>query len=214
MLRVVPCASAILALSSVAGCAVGPPLGPSVMALPAQNKDFAQFQQEEAVCQQYAAQRAGVAAPQDVANQSAAGSAAVGTILGAAAGAAVGAAAGNPAAGAAIGAASGLLVGGAAGLSAGPYAAGLVQQRYDIGYVQCMYAYGNNVQGATATAAAPPAAAPGYAYPYPPSYAYPVYAYPTYYPYGAYYPYAPYGGIGTASLAFAFSDGGGHHHHH
>jgi surface antigen len=122
------------------------------MVLPGNNKDWTQFQQEDAACRQYALQFAGVASPQDAANQTTAGSMAVGTILGGAAGAAIGAATGNPAAGAAIGATSGLVMGGAAGLGAAPYASGQIQRRYDMGYIQCMYANGNQVPGMAASA--------------------------------------------------------------
>jgi surface antigen len=142
----------VLLVLCVSGCAVGPPPGPSIAVLPGQNKDWSQFQQDEAACRQYASQYAGLASPQDAANQNTAGSAAVGTLLGGAAGAAIGAATGNPAAGAAIGATSGLVFGGAAGLSAAPYAAGQVQRRYDAGYLQCMYANGNQVPGVAAAA--------------------------------------------------------------
>ncbi len=40
-----------------AGCAIVPPSGPSVVALPPQGKDLTQFQSEDAACRQYAATR-------------------------------------------------------------------------------------------------------------------------------------------------------------
>src|SRR5258708_31071862 len=83
-------------------CAVGPPTGASVMALPAKGKDLAQFQNDDLSCRQYAWNQIGGTAPADAANQSLANSVTLGTVLGAAAGAALGAAAGNPAARAAI----------------------------------------------------------------------------------------------------------------
>jgi hypothetical protein len=205
MVRSMRWIGSVLVSLLLAGCVVAPPAGPSVMALPGTNKSFAQFQQDETACRQYALQQAGFASPQESANASAAASAAVGTIIGGAAGAAIGAATGNAAAGAAIGAASGLFLGGASALTAAPYSAALVQRRYDIGYTQCMYASGNTVQGvATASIGAAPSASvyPGYpAYAYAPAYYYP--PYPAYYPYPAFY---------GASLGFAFSSG--HHHHH
>jgi hypothetical protein len=172
-----------VALVALAGCAVAPPPGPSVMVMPGQGKSFEAFQADDATCRQFAQQQTGIA-PADAANQSLVGSAAVGTVLGAAAGAAIGAAAGNPAAGAAIGAGSGAILGTASGLGAAQYSGASVQQRYDIGYVQCMSAKGESVpQMPTAqTAYAPP---PAYPAPYPYA-AYPYAAYP-YYP--AYYPY-------------------------
>lgn len=166
-----------LALSA---CAVAPPTGPSVMALPAKGKSFEQFQQDDANCQQYASARIGNGSPQQAANESGVTSAVVGTALGAAAGALIGAAAGNPGVGAAIGGGSGLLFGSAVGTS-NAYASGSsLQQRYDMAYIQCMSAKGESVPTA------------GSGHPYPPRYAYRPYPpYPGYYyPYpGYYYPY-------------------------
>ena len=138
-------------------CAVPPPAGPSVMALPGQGKNFEAFQQDDVACRQYAWQQTGGAAPGAAASQSAVGSAVVGTALGAAAGAAIGAASGAAGAGAAIGAGAGLLAGSAVGANNAAATYGGVQQLYDISYTQCMTAQGNSVQ-------APPTYA---AYPYP-----------------------------------------------
>ncbi len=151
---------------ALGACAVAPPAGPSVMALPAKDKSFADFQQDDMTCRQYASVQTGGTSPQQAANDSAATSAVVGTVLGAAAGAAIGAAAGNPAAGAAIGAGSGLFLGGASGLGAAGYSAAALQQRYDMSYVQCMSAKGESVPTAL------DAPTPGYGYAYPPGYAY------------------------------------------
>ena len=78
--------------------------------------------------------------PNQASVSSGVGTAAVGTALGAAAGAAIGGGTG-----AAIGAGSGLAVGGLMGSSSGMSSAEINQQRYDMGYVQCMYAKGNRV---------------------------------------------------------------------
>src|SRR5882672_5275810 len=75
-------------------CAVPPPAGPSVMALPGQGKSFEAFQQDDAACRQYAWQVTGGASPSAAAAQSGVGTAVAGTALGAAAGAAIGAASG------------------------------------------------------------------------------------------------------------------------
>jgi hypothetical protein len=171
------------------GCAVAPPTGPAVVALPGTGKSFEAFQGDDATCRQYAAAQIGNVAPADAAQQSAVGSTAVGTVVGAAAGAVIGAAAGNPATGAAIGAGSGLLVGGATGLSAAQASDMSLQRRYDIGYAQCMTAKGDNVQFPTVV-----------------SYPYPAYAYGPYYPYYPYYP--PF--YGSVGLGFGF---GSHHRH-
>ena len=135
---------AVAGTLALTACVVAPPSGPSVMVLPSQGKSFAQFQQEDATCRQYASQQIGNGSPQEAANQSAAGSAALGTALGAAAGALIGAASGHAGEGAAIGAGSGLLLGGAWGLNASQASGAAMQYRYDVGYQQCMYAHGNS----------------------------------------------------------------------
>jgi hypothetical protein len=152
----------VLALSA---CAVAPPQGPSVMALPPQGKPFEAFQQDDAVCRGFASQQTGGVSAAQAANNSAVGSAVVGTALGAAAGAAIGAAAGGPGVGAAIGAATGLAAGTAVGAGNAQISGGNIQARYDTAYTQCMYSKGNTVQ-------APPGGyAGGYGgyggYPYP-----------------------------------------------
>jgi hypothetical protein len=127
----------------VSGCATVP-TGPSVMVLPGTGKSFEQFQTDDAVCRQWAAQQTGTTA-QKAATGSTVSGAVIGTVVGAAAGAALGAAAGNPAVGAAAGAGVGLLGGTAVGASRADAYGGSVQRRYDQSYIQCMYAKGNQV---------------------------------------------------------------------
>lgn len=185
---------AIVGALALGGCAVAPPTGPDVMALPGKDKSFEAFQADDVSCRQYASAEIGYGSPSEAASRSAIGSATLGTLLGAAAGAAIGAAAGSPAAGAAIGAGSGLVVGGASGLDAAQASSSSLQRRYDIAYIQCMTAKGENVptQASNAT-------------PYPTyAYAYPVYPY--YDPF--YRPYYP-GFYGSAFFGFGF-----HHRHH
>lgn len=179
MYRATASVTPLVAALALSACAVAPPLGPSVMALPAQGKSFEQFQQDDATCQQYASARIDNGSPQQAANQSGVNSAVIGTAVGAAAGALIGVAAGSPAVGAAIGGGSGLLLGSASGVS-NAYASGAaLQNRYDMAYTQCMVAKGENVP----TAYDDPAS-------YPASYAYRVYpVYPGYYYYGYGYPY-------------------------
>lgn len=138
---------ALLALAALAltACAVPPPHGPSVMALPPAGKAFPQFQQEDGTCQQAAAASLGLNSGQAPA-QAAMGSAAIGTALGAAAGGLIGAATGNFGAGAAIGAGTGLIAGSAVGLGAAQNTSLSLQERYDVTYAQCMASYGNSVQ--------------------------------------------------------------------
>jgi hypothetical protein len=141
--RAARAAAAILVLAPLGACAVQPPPGPSVLATPGRNKSFAQFQAEDARCRQYAASANGGVTPGQAANQSAVGSAAIGTVLGAAAGALLGAAAGNPGVGAAAGAGGGLLLGGAVGSDRARASGASFQQRYDMAYIQCTQASGN-----------------------------------------------------------------------
>ncbi len=94
----------------VAGC-VAQPMGPTVNVMPAANKPFAVFQDDQAVCKQFAAQQ--VAGGANQANTQQVGTAVVGTVLGAGLGAAVGGGRG-----AAVGAGEGAIAGTAIG--AGP----------------------------------------------------------------------------------------------
>ena len=173
-------AIALVSALAVGACAVPPPTGPSVMALPAKGKSFEEFQQDDVVCKQYASQQIGYGSPAEAANTSAINSAIVGTAIGAAAGAALGAAAGNPALGAAAGAGGGLLFGSAAGAGAAQASGAALQQRYDMGYVQCMSAKGESVPVSQVTARSYPYYPRPYYYPGYPSYYYPGYYYPPY----------------------------------
>jgi hypothetical protein len=196
-MRPIGYAAAIILSLGLGGCAVAPPTGPDVVALPGKDKTFEAFQADDAACRQYASAQIGNISPADAANQSVVGSSVLGTVLGAAAGAALGAAAGNPAAGAAIGAGSGLVIGGATGLGAAQASGGSLQRRYDVGYIQCMSAKGENVQIPTVAYSAYPM------YPYGP--------YDPYY-YGPYDPYYPsfYGGA-RFGIGLGFRS---HHSHH
>ena len=77
-----PALAALLGGFLLAGCAVRPPTGPTILAVPPEGKDLARFQQEEANCRNYAFDQIGIT-PAQGANQSAAGSAVLGTALGA-----------------------------------------------------------------------------------------------------------------------------------
>jgi outer membrane lipoprotein SlyB len=106
--------------------------------MPGTGKTFEQFNQDDAVCRQYAYNLNSGAA--QASNDKAVESGVVGTLIGAAAGAAIG---GRN--GAAVGAGSGLLVGSAAGANSSQYGSYSAQHRYDISYEQCMYSKGNSV---------------------------------------------------------------------
>lgn len=116
------------------------PTGPSVMVLPGSSKSFEQFRYDDYQCRHYAYEQVGGVTTKEASTTSGAESAAVGTGIGAAAGAALGGGEG-----AAIGAGTGLLAGGLAGASASRSSAYASQYRYDIGYIQCMYAKGHRV---------------------------------------------------------------------
>lgn len=130
----------ILVVLLTLGACVTTPSGPGVMVLPGTGKSFDQFRADDGMCKQYAAGQVGGQTPDAVASDSGVRSAAVGTILGAAAGAAI-----NGGRGAAVGAGSGLALGGLAGTEAAETSSGRLQQRYDFGYQQCMYAQGHRI---------------------------------------------------------------------
>ncbi|HTZ16824.1 MAG TPA: YMGG-like glycine zipper-containing protein [Dissulfurispiraceae bacterium] len=137
--------AAVICLVMAGGCATVP-TGPSVTVFPAPGKSFEQFQEDDAVCRQWAAQQTGTS-PQETLNQNTATGAVAGTVIGGGLGAAIGAAGGHAGTGAAIGAGTGLLFGTLAGSDRGYYYGRSAQRRYDIAYQQCMYAKGNQVPG-------------------------------------------------------------------
>ena len=128
-----------LLMPLVGACAVVP-TGPSRMALPGSTMSFEQFRYDDAVCRQYALEQSGAVTAGQAGQESVARSAVLGTVIGAAAGAAIG---GSQGAG--VGAGTGLLFGSMAGTGAAQASGYSVQQRYDQGYVQCMYAKGHRV---------------------------------------------------------------------
>ena len=134
--------AALAASLLLAGC-VSMPSGPGVMALPGTNKSFDQFRADDMDCRQYASNQVGGDTAERAQADSALKSAAVGTAVGALAGAIVG---GRGSV--ASGAGAGLIVGGVAGAGAGNASGRNVQQRYDYGYVQCMYSRGHRVPAA------------------------------------------------------------------
>ena len=124
----------------LAACAQTP-LGPTVAVMPAPGKPFDVFQADQLLCKQYAEGQ--VAGQAENANMRAVGAAALTTALGAGLGAAIGSASGA----AGIGAGSGALGGAGIGAMQSDRANMTIQQRYDIGFSQCMYSRGNQVPG-------------------------------------------------------------------
>ena len=129
----------LLAVLLTSGC-VSMPSGPGVMVLPGSGKNFDQFRADDMECRQFASSQVGGSTPDSAAENSAIRSAAVGTAIGAAAGAIIGGRGG-----AATGAGTGLIIGGVSGAGAGGSSQRTLQQRYDIGYTQCMYAKGHKI---------------------------------------------------------------------
>lgn len=161
-------AVSVAVLTMVSAC-VQAPMGPTVAVMPGPNKPFAAFNEDQAVCRQFAEQQigGGEQAQNTATNQTLIG-AGVGTLLGAGLGAAIGGGRG-----AAIGAGAGALGGTAVGASEGQRTTMSVQQRYNVAYEQCMYSRGNQVPGYVQPAPQgyapppPPPPPPGY-YPPPP----------------------------------------------
>lgn len=130
----------ILAIGTLflAGCAEMP-TGPSIAVMPAPNKPFDIFAQEDQLCRGWAAHSIGLAG-HDAAAERLLASTVTGTAIGAVAGAVTG---GHRDIG--TGAAIGTAIGATAGVNQGAATAWSAQRRYDIAYQQCMYSKGNLV---------------------------------------------------------------------
>jgi hypothetical protein len=151
---------ATLASLLVLGACTTQPMGPTAAVMPAPGKPFGVFQEDQAICKQFADQQVAGGAQQ--ANNMQVGTAVVGTVLGAGLGAAIGGGRG-----AAIGAGAGALGGTAVGAGPSDRAQYSLQQRYDLAYTQCMFSRGNQVPG-YAPAGPPPSYGPPPGYPPPP----------------------------------------------
>lgn len=130
-------ATVLSTLVLLEACA-SPPMGPRVQVMPAPNKPFEVFQQDQMLCKQYADSQVGGQA--DAANQKAVGEALIGSALGAGLGAALGGGRG-----AAVGAATGGVMGSAMGAGDSQRSQMSIQQQYDNAFAQCMYSKGNQV---------------------------------------------------------------------
>lgn len=124
---------------AISGCA-SLPSGPDVMVLPGAGVSFDQFRNDDVICRQYASYQL----DGTTANQASVDSGITSALVGAALGAALGATVGGGH-GAAIGAGSGLVAGSLVGTSTASSSLYEVQQRYDVAYIQCMYAKGHQV---------------------------------------------------------------------
>ena len=139
MLRASSSGSSLVALALLCSCATVP-TGPSVLVLPGTGKSFDVFRVDDGECRGYAYTQVNGATPDKAGATTGVGSAVVGTAMGAAAGALI-----NGGSGAAVGAGAGLLLGALVGTGLSQESAYASQQRYDNGYVQCMYFKGNRV---------------------------------------------------------------------
>lgn len=141
MMRFVSRGLPLIVVALVAGC-VTVPSGPSVMVLPGDGRSFDQFRYDDMDCRNFASSQVGGASADQVATDSVAKSAVLGTVIGAAAGGAI-----DGRSGAAVGAGAGLLIGALAGTGAGQGSARGLQRRYDYAFQQCMYAKGHRIPG-------------------------------------------------------------------
>lgn len=164
-------AFAVVPVFGLAACTVAPPTGPSVVAMPGPHKTFAQFQQDDAMCRNYAQSKMPETGQTEAASQNnSVATAAAGTLIGAAAGAALGSLSGNVGAGAGIGAGAGLLGGAAVAGNNTQATADSLQGSYDVAYAQCMAGNGETIEQPPAPVvyAAPPppyyGPPPGYYY--------------------------------------------------
>ena len=132
--------SSLLAVVLVLVACTSVPTGPGVLVLPGTGRNFDQFRLDDADCRQYASAQIGGGTANAAATDSGVRSAVIGTAIGATAGLLFG---GHNSIG--VGAGSGLLIGSMAGMGTGASSGFNLQQRYDFGYQQCMYAKGHRV---------------------------------------------------------------------
>jgi len=132
--------SFVLAAVLVLGGCTSVPTGPGVLVLPGTGRNFDQFRLDDVDCRQYASSQIGGGTANAAATDSGVRSAVIGTAIGATAGVLFG---GHNSVG--VGAGSGLLIGSMAGMGTGESSGYNLQQRYDFGYQQCMYAKGHRV---------------------------------------------------------------------
>jgi outer membrane lipoprotein SlyB len=130
-----PC---ILASTLLLAACAETPMGPTVPVMPGPNTSFAQFQNDQAVCRNFAEQA--VRDQAQGANLRGLGAAALTTALGAGLGGAIGGGSG-----AGIGAAAGALGGTALAARNTANANASIQAQYDNAFASCMFSLGNAV---------------------------------------------------------------------
>src|ERR1700722_15910797 len=137
MIRRSPYSVALGCVLILAACAETP-MGPTVQVMPGPGKSFSSFQNDQAVCRQFAEQA--VRDQAQGANLRGLGTAALTTALGAGVGAAIGGGRG-----AGIGAAGGALGGAGLGTVGSANAQRSIQAQYDNAFAACMFSLGNTV---------------------------------------------------------------------
>lgn len=153
MKRALPLLLLVTIATLLGGCATLPE-GPTVAVMPGPGKPFDRFRYDEAVCRQYARAQVG-GNPNQIAQQQVISGAAVGGALGAIGGLLIGGGRDDGDAARSM-AGAGLLMGSAVGADAAQQSLNTLQGRYNIAYMQCMYAKGNIVPGYPAPRYTPP----------------------------------------------------------
>ena len=133
--------AAAIAMLALCGCQPSAPTGPTIAVMPGPHKTLTQFQNDDAICRNFAANQS--YQPAQTGISSPGGTAAATTVGGTAVGALLGAAGGNAGMGAAIGAGAGLLGGAALGVHKKNQSEASMQQSYNVAYAQCMKTKGN-----------------------------------------------------------------------
>lgn len=154
---------AVISLALLLGACATVPTGPDVMALPGTGRTFDEFRADDLACRDYAFLQIGGKARAEEANNESLRNAAIGTAIGAVAGAVIG---GRD--GAAIGGGSGMIIGSVASSESARSGSFGSQRRYDMAYVQCMYAKGHRVPVSGNYTPTSPVATPAGSVPPPP----------------------------------------------
>jgi hypothetical protein len=121
----------------LSGC-VTPPMGPTALVMPGQGKPFEDFAGDQSTCKQFASGE--VSGGATLANLTQFGTVALTTAMGAGLGGAVGNTRGME-----IGGGAGAIAGIGASSRGAAAGQGSLQSRYDLAYIQCMYARGNQI---------------------------------------------------------------------
>ena len=137
----------LLGVLPLSACAVPFPTEPTVIILPPSGKTYVKFQGEDTYCRRLGYQQVRYEPEAQSASSNANTTVGVNTVGGAVIGALIGSIGGRIGAGALVGAGYGLLIGSIAASHQVADSADTLQSRFNIVYVQCMFAYGNRNTG-------------------------------------------------------------------